>query len=91
MHIGKSTKMAGMDKSNLNLGPFVNPPTREPANPWLRMIKNRLSVAQWSVDLDTGEMKYLGARYPCDKSDGHNVDHGPLGAKWRSRTWKMKA
>jgi hypothetical protein len=65
MHIGKSMKMAGTDKSNLNLGIFVNPSTQEPVkNPWLRMIKNRLSVAQWSVRLGYRRNEILRGSVP---------------------------
>jgi hypothetical protein len=54
MHIGKSTRMAGTDKSNFEYEVF-----HEPANPWLWMIKNKLSVEKWSVGLACRRNKML--------------------------------
>jgi hypothetical protein len=61
MHIGKSTKMVGRNKRNLNFVLFVISPTQEPM---VGNDQNRLSVAQWSVELGYMRNEIFRAWYP---------------------------
>jgi hypothetical protein len=86
MHIGKRKRMVGMDESEFEYGYF-----HEPANPWLWMIKNMLSVEMRSVGLSCRRNKILRGSTPA-KNLMVKMQITELGVQSEDhRTWRMRA